>query len=285
MYKKYILKNIISILFIILSAFIQTFSIQVFMQPSKLVTGGFTGLAMLVNMIFDRVNINVPIYILLISLNLPIALLCMKEISKKFVFLSLLQIFTSSFFLKIFNFEPIFSNIFLNITIGAVIYGIQMVIALKVGGSTGGTDFIALYISNRINKTIWIYVFTFNMVVLFIFGYLFSWDNAGYSVLFQFITTKLIDKLYNRYHRITIQIISKKGEEVANEYISKYRHGMTKVIAEGAYSKEKIYLCYTVVSVYEVSDVVNTVLKIDQNAIINTFKTEHFYGKFYIPPM
>ena len=48
---------------------------------------------------------------------------------------------------------------------------------------------------------------------------------------------------------------------------------------------EDVSFCYTVVSVYEVNDVVETILKADPSAIINTYKTEHFYGKFYIPPI
>lgn len=280
-YKGYIF----AIIMITVSSFVQAYSIEVFIKPSKLITGGFTGLALLFNMIFEEFNMNVSVQFLLVALNLPVALLCVREISKKFVFLSILQIVMSSLFLQTFTFKPIFSTIELNITIGAVIYGMQLVLALKVGGSTGGTDFIALYISNRINRSIWLYVFLFNMMIILIFGYRFGWDGAGYSIVFQFITTKIVDTFYNRYHRITIHIITKKGDQVIKHYLENHRHGMTKLSGLGAYSGENVDLLYTVVSVYEVGDVVNTILERDNHAIINTFKTEHFYGKFYIPPI
>ncbi|WP_066900804.1 YitT family protein [Streptobacillus notomytis] len=284
MFKKY-KSMILPIILIVMSAFIQSYTIEVFIIPSKLLTGGFTGLSILINMILSNFGVSLSVGILLIVLNFPVALLCAKEISKKFVFLSLLHIFLTSIFLKYFKFEPLFTNILLNLTIGAVIHGLQMVLALKVGGSTGGTDFIALYISNKINKSIWIYIFIFNMLVILIFGYMFTWDGAGYSIIFQFVTTKVIDTFYNRYRRITLQIITKKGDELTEMYISKYRHGMTKIVGSGAYLKERVYICYTVVSVYEVNDIVKAILELDKNAIINTFKTDAFYGKFYIPPI
>ncbi|WP_064590981.1 YitT family protein [Streptobacillus moniliformis] len=284
MFKKY-KSMILPIILITISAMIQSYTIEVFIIPSKLLTGGFTGLSILINMVLSNFGINLSVGILLIILNFPVALLCAREISKKFVFLSLLHIVLTSFFLKHIKFEPLFTNILLNLTIGAVVHGLQMVLALKVGGSTGGTDFIALYISNKINKSIWIYIFIFNMLVILFFGYMFTWDGAGYSIVFQFVTTKVIDTFYNRYRRMTLQVITKKGELVTEMYISKYRHGMTKIVGEGAYLKERVYICYTVVSVYEVNDIVKAILEVDQKAIINTFKTDAFYGKFYIPPI
>ena len=283
-YKKYSAYIITTILMII-SGFIQAYSIEVFIRPSNLITGGFTGIALLFNKILETTSFQIPLAILLIILNFPVALMCAKEISKKFVFYSLVQIFACSFFLERLHFGPLFNSIVLNITIGAVVYGLELVLALKAGGSSGGTDFIALYISNRINKSIWLYVFVLNMLIIFIFGYMFGWDNAGYTLVFQFVTTKVIDTFYNRYHRITLNIVTKKEKEVIKAYIENYRHGMTKFRANGAYSNEEVSFCYTVVSVYEVNDVVETILKADPSAIINTYKTEHFYGKFYIPPI
>lgn len=278
-------KFFIKVIIMLVSALLQTFVVQAFITETNMISGGFTGLAILLNLVFSKIGINISLAFFIFFLNLPVALMCIKTISKKFVILSLIQIFSTSLFLKIFHFEPIFNNIMLNILIGAVIYGIQITMALKTGGSTGGTDFIALYVSNKINKTIWEYIFVFNMILLLTFGYLTSWDNAGYSIIFQFITTKTISTFYNRYHRITMQIYTEKPNEIIEKYVSTYNHGITKIVGEGGYSKSTRYILYAVVSVYEVNDIVRLILKIDKDAIINTFKTEDFYGKFYIPSL
>lgn len=285
--KKYRLKfnYITKIIMIVLSAFIQSYIIQAFITPEHFISGGFTGLSLLLNMIFKRFDINISLSFLLFALNFPVALICMKHISKKFVTLSLIQITLTSLFLKIFTFEQLFHNTLLNIIIGGVVFGLQLTLALKAGGSSGGTDFIALYISNKINKSIWEYIFIFNILLIGIFGYLFGFDNAGYSILFQFVTTKTISTFYNRYHRITMNIITTMPDVIIDKYIKTYNHGITKVYAEGGYTKQPKYILYAVVSVYEVDDIARMALKIDNNAIINTFKTQDFYGSFYIPEL
>ena len=50
--------------------------------------------------------------------------------------------------------------------------------------------------------------------ILAIFGFMFGWDNAAYSIVFQFISTKTIDSFYRRYDRVTLQITTRKADEV-----------------------------------------------------------------------
>lgn len=279
------LRFLIAILIIAVSSFIQAFIIQSMIQAQNLIAMGFTGLAILISMALELVKIKIPIWVFIVSFNIPVALLCAKHISKKFIFLSVLQILLTSVFLIIFDFKPVFSNINLVITIGAFIYGIGMVFALRVGGSTGGTDFIALYVSNKINKAIWEYVFVFNVIMLLIFGYLFGWDRAGYSVIFQYVTTKTISSFYQRYSRVTLQIFTNKYDEIMETYKHNVRHGMTKTMGVGAYTNKEIGILYTVISFYEMSDVVRLIKQIDKNAIINIYNTEYFHGNFYIKPI
>ena len=126
-----------------------------------------------------------------------------------------------------FQNRPIQSSLLLTgCLIGSVIFnghGIRkhiIVLALKGNASTGGTDFIALYVSNKTGKSIWSYVFMFNACILCIFGYLFGWLYAGYSILFQFISTKTVETFHHRYERLTLQITTQKAEEIMAAYVS-----------------------------------------------------------------
>ena len=278
-------RMIVSIMLTAVSAFVQCYIIQSMMKPAGLISTGFTGLALLLHMGLETININIPVSFFLVILNFPVAIICAKAISKKFTFLSLLQIFLSSIFLMIFDFKPLFHSVNLTVTVGAFIYGLQIVCALKAGGSTGGTDFIALYVSNKINKTIWEYVFVFNVVLILALGVLFSWDKAGYSLIFQFIMTYTISKFYTRYTRVTVQVITAKPDEIIEKYMEVIHHGITKATGIGGYSKKEYGILYAVVSSYEVNDVVNVIKNIDSNAIINIYKTEDFYGKFHLDPI
>ena len=278
-------KLIKNILLIVGSAFIQCFVIQSMMKSSGLIAMGFTGLALLLHMGLNIVHVNISISVFLIVLNLPVALVCAKSISKKFTLMSLLQIVLASIFLVIFNFKPVFTSVILNVTVGAFIYGLQLVMALRAGGSTGGTDFIALYVANKISKTIWEYIFAFNAILLLALGFLFGWDKAGYSLIFQFVTTYTVNKFYTRYVRVTIQVITACPDEIIQEYMKVIHHGITKARGEGGYSKKEYGILYAVVSSSDVRKVVDIINRIDSNVIINIYKTEDFYGKFHLDPI
>lgn len=280
--------HIISIIAVIISAVLQTFVIQAFIHPAGLLSSGFTGIALLIDKISTAFfGHSISISFLLIALNLPVALLCFKSISKRFVFYSLLQVFFSSIFLDILNFKPFFgtNDDILNVIFGGFLYGICIVLALKGRASTGGTDFIALYVSNKKGKSIWNYVFIFNVILLCIFGILFGWTEAGYSILFQYVTTKTISTFHQRYVRVTLQMTTSKPNIVVDTYIRNFRHGLSCVDAIGGYSKKSVTVIHTVVSSYEVPDIVETMKMVDPYIIINSFKTEQFYGRFYQAPL
>ena len=283
-YKEF--RNLVTLCAVILSGFMQATIIQVFMRPLNLLSSGFTGVAILVEMITSTYfGFTFSTSLGLLVLNIPIALFCCKSISKRFTFFSLLQVIIASFFLKVIHFEAVFDDRLLNIIFGGFLYGMQAVIALKANASTGGTDFIALYISNKKNKSIFSYVFIFNACLLIIFGMMFGWENAGYSILFQFISTKTIDTFYNRYARMTLQITTSKPDAVIQCLIKNYRHGLSRVDGIGGYSGRNISLIHVVVSSYEVGEMVALMRTVDPHVIVNVMKTENFYGGFYLKPI
>lgn len=226
-------KYLLTLITVILGAFVQAYVIKVFIQPANLLSSGFTGVAILIEKITSTYfHFSFSTSLGMIVLNVPVAILCYKSISPRFTFFSLLEVFLASFFLKIIHFPPIF-----------------------------------------------------NSIILLIFGFMFGWIHAGYSILFQFISTRTIDSFYHRYERVTLQVTTKKAQDVMDKYIKNYRHGISCVEAIGGYSHEKMYLLHTVVSSYEVLDIVELMKTVDSHIIVNVIKTENFFGGFYRPPI
>ena len=263
---------------VLLSALLQTYVIQSMMQPMGLLSGGFTGLAILLDRIAGVAGFPFSVSAGILMLNIPLALLCYRGLSNRFTL-------SSSIFLQLFHFQPIFHDLLLQVLFGGFLYGFSAVIALRGNASTGGTDFIALYVSNRLGKSIWSYVFIGNTILLCISGLLFGWLYAGYSIIFQYITTRTIEMFYHRYERVTLEIMTRNKDEVRDAYIRRYEHGMTIIPAYGGYSHNRIYLLRTVVSAYEVYDIIQLVRKTDPDVLVNVIKTEQFYGSFYQQPL
>lgn len=270
---------------VILSAILQTFVIQAFIRPAGLLSGGFTGIAILIDRITSLYGVDISTSLAMVALNIPVAWICSKSISLRFTIFSLVQVLLTSILLKLCDFQPLFEDIILNVIFGGVLFGFSIVIALRGNASTGGTDFIALYVSNKTGNSIWSYVFCGNVVLLCIFGAIFGWIYAGYSIIFQFISTRMVSTFHHRYERVTLQITTSRGPDIADTYVKHFRHGISIVDAIGGYSKKKMYLLNTVVSSYEVEDIIRLLHNTDEHVIINAFRTTQFYGKFYRAPL
>ena len=276
-----IVRRIITALAVALSALLQTFLIQAFVEPANLLPSGFTGIAVLVNQITSLGGVHISTSVGMLLLNIPVAALCWGSISKRFVIFSMAQVALSSLLLNILNFDPLLGDKMMLVIFGGFISGLSIAIALKAGASTGGTDFIALLVSNRTGKTIWGFIFAGNCLLLVIFGMLFGWDNAAYSIVFQFIATKSIDSFYHRYDRVTLQITTKLADEVMDAYIERFQHGISCAEVIGGYSREKMYLLHTVISTYESADIIALVCEVDPGAVINVFRTDNFVGGWW----
>ena len=263
-------RNLVTFVAVVVAAFMQASIIQIFMRPLNLLSSGFTGVAILIEKITSTFfGFTFSTSLGMLVLNIPVAIFCSKSISKRFTFFSLLEVILASFFLKVLRFGMVFDDKLLNIIFGGALYGIMTTIALKANASTGGTDFVALYVSNKKNKSIFNYVFVFNATMLVIFGAMFGWENAGYSILFQFISTKTIETFYHLYARVSLKITTSHPNEVIKCLMDNYRHGLSRVDGVGGYSGRNISLLHTVVSGYEVDEMVNLMRQKDPHVIVN----------------
>lgn len=104
---------------VLLSAFIQAWAIQVFVRPAEIISGGFSGAAMLIERVGSLKGLTIPMQVTMILLNIPVALMCCRGISVRFTVVSLLQVVFGSIFLQIFSFQPIFTDEILNVIFGA----------------------------------------------------------------------------------------------------------------------------------------------------------------------
>ncbi|MCF0106864.1 MAG: DUF2179 domain-containing protein, partial [Holdemanella sp.] len=102
---------------------------------------------------------------------------------------------------------------------------------------------------------------------------------------FQFLSTRAISTFYQRYSQVTLEITTKNPNGVYAAFFESCRHGMTIFEGQGGYSHQKVYLCKTVVSAYEVEDVITNIRRVDPNAIVNTYRTLQFYGNYKQVPI
>lgn len=271
---------------VILGAFIMALNVKIFVHAGNLIPGGFSGLTILIQRIIGTfLHVEVPYSVLYYALNAIPVYLGFKLIGKKFTLFSCLSIVLSGFFVDLIpaqtvTFDPLLISVF-----GGIINGAAISITLKGRASTGGTDFIAMYISNKYNVSSWNYVLGFNVVIQLVNGTLFSWDAALYSIIFQFVQTQVINLLNVRYKKVTLNIMTTKADDIVEKLLTYTHHGVTRFEGIGCYSKEPVTMLYTVISTEEMKEVLHFIHSIDENAFINVMKTNMLEGRFYQDPI
>ena len=253
-----------------------------FKNPNHFAFGGTSGLSILLADLFPRINVGGFMWII----NLILVVLGFVFLGIKTMGWTIYSSFALSFFVSVCEWlypvnVSMSGDAMLDLVFAVFLPALGAAIVFDIGASTGGTDFIALWVSNHTGKTIWGVIFGFNCFILAIFGFMFGWDNAAYSIVFQFISTKTIDSFYRRYDRVTLQITTRKADEVMTAYVDHFQHGISCAEVIGGYSREKMYLLHAVVSTYESQDIIKLVCDIDPDAVINVFHTLNFVGGWW----
>ena len=270
----------------ILSAAVYSFAIANFSIPANLYPAGFSGMSRIISdLLKDFYNINISYSRFYLIFNIIVTLIVFKKIGKKFVIYSSLQFILVSFFTSIFKQVIIVNEILLMAIFGGIINGTGMGLALSSNFSTAGFDFISVYFATKFKKDVWNYIFCVNLTILTVAGFIYGWDRALYSIIYQFASTQVIKTFHQRYTHKTLTIITKMPNEVADAILKNVRHGITEVNATGFYSKEDTTLLYTIVNSFQYKEVVKIVMNTDPHAFINIQNTLAIYGNYYQKPL
>lgn len=278
-------KHVTSIICVLIASLIMSINIKSFVRAGNLLPGGFTGLSLLIQRIaIDMFNIDLPYSVINITLNAVPAYIGYKVIGKNFTSYSIFMIILNSFLVDLIPATPITSDPLLVSVFGGIFNGVAISIALYGRASSGGTDFIAVYLSNKFNTSSWNFILGLNVIILTISGLLFGWEAALYSIIFQFVSTQIIGQFYQRDQRTTLFIIT-NNSKLEKELLTYTHHGITRFEGKGCYKEEPRTLLYTVVAAHEVKDVVAFVKSMDPHAFVNITKSIKINGNFYKEPI
>ncbi|MDR0641308.1 MAG: YitT family protein [Treponema sp.] len=287
------------LILIIAGAVIMAFNINTFVKAGELIPGGFTGLTLLIQEIARRFgSIDLPFSVIYYALNAAPAIICFRAIGKKFTVYSCIMVLLSGFLtdwmpearIAGVNVAVVFTEFLqphdtlLSAVFGGLLNAFAIALCLYAGATSGGTDFIAIFISEKYRKNAWNYILAGNCVVLAVAAFLFTLDKALYSIIFQFTTTVSLSTLYRGYQQRTLLIITGKSEEIYTLIREKTNHAATSFRGLGSYEKAERVLLYSVVAANEVPGLVAGIKKIDENAFVNVLKTEQLNGRFYQRP-
>lgn len=277
---------VIRLLVVTVSSLIMALNLKSFVQAGDLFPGGFTGITRLLQRCaLEFAGIEIPFSPINLSLNAVPAAISYKLVGKRFTLYSCLSIVLVSFFTDLVPSMPITEDILLICIFGGLINGFAISLCLRVRITSGGTDFIAIALSERKNIDAWNYILCGNVAMLTIAGLLFGWDKALYSIIFQFTSTQVIRMMDPESKRATLFIVT--GRESAGgvcAQIQDTHHTATLVEGVGLYNGEPCVMIYSVVASSQIRQLTRKVREADPKAFVNVLRTEQLHGNFYRRP-
>lgn len=273
---EHIVKDIIMV---IIGAFISALAINMFLIHAKLLSGGLSGVTLIVQYITGF-----PAAYTLLILNIPLFFISYKKVNKKFTFLSLIGTIALSVGLIIT--EPFKNIIQVNDILllglyGGVLNGIGIGIVFSNYGSTGGLDIVSEVIKKKYsNFEIGTISFIVNFVIVSISAFIFGLTSALYTLVSMYITSYVTDKVIKGFNRQKlILIITEKEDEVSEVLMRELNRGVTFLYAKGAYTKKDKKVLYCVVSLTQLPKLKLIVKDIDEGAFISILDASEVEGR------
>lgn len=254
--------------FIIAGILFAAFGLESFLLPNKFIDGGATGISLLIAEVLD-----VPLYILIILVNIPFVLLGYRVIGKYFALKTAFAILGLALVLVFIDFPEITQDKLLVAVFGGFFLGAGIGLSVRGGSVLDGTEVLAIYLSKKLGTTIGDIIILVNILVFLAAAYLLSIETALYSMLTYLAASKTLDFVIEGIEEYTgVTIISEKNEAIRSMITDKLGMGLTVYKAKGGYGRHGKHneydVVFTVITRLEIRKLNIEISKIDPKAFV-----------------
>lgn len=260
--------------FLVIGCFLLAFAFNIFFSPYNIVTGGISGIAIVIENVFG-ISTSLFIAIVYLLLLLLSYLLLGKETTKYSIIGSILYplfVYLTKDLGTIIQFDV--DNMLLVSIFGALISGLGSGLTFKYGFSTGGSDIIFQIMSKYFKMSIGNSMKIFNMIIILGAGFfldntIYAWENVMYAIIAVYIMTILTDKvLLGISDSKSFYIITEHETSIKNFLINELGKGVTVLEGRGGYTgdRKKVIMCVIPTKEYFLAR--EGILEIDKEAIV-----------------
>ena len=282
---KYLIKSknfYVDILVIIIGSFISSLGVNLFLSNAKLLSGGVTGIALILQYLWE-----VPSGITVFLLNIPLFFVSYKYLNKRFTIytaIGMLSFSTALMITKPLSTLVQVDDMLLYCIYGGVLSGIGSGLIFYRNGSTGGTDIITMVIRKKYsNFDIGQVGFAFNLIIVTVSIFIFGLPRALYTLISMFITSTILDKVLNGFtSKKLLLILTEKEDDIINYVIKDMNRGITALMAEGGYTRDKKRLLYVAVTTSQMISLKTKILRVDPKAFITIIYVSEVKGKGFV---
>ncbi len=263
---KRVIRFSVDLIWYFAGCFIYSAAVTIFVTPNEISPGGITGIATLIQYLF-----NIPSGFAVLLLNLPILILGFIKFGGIFIIKTFIATFFLSFTLTLTDLilpsaqiDRILASIF-----GGLLMGIGVSLVIHHGATTGGVDILAKLINKRFaHITVGNIILVFDGIVIALAAFIYrNFESALYSATALYVSSKIMDTiLYGADKGKIIHIISSCPQKIADEISTVIGRGVTLIAAKGGYTGNNYDMIMCTVRRHEVSEVYRIIKECDPKA-------------------
>ncbi|WOI23438.1 YitT family protein [Nonlabens ulvanivorans] len=261
-------RNFKNFILIVIGIFSASFGFKGFLLTNDFIDGGATGISLLVAAVTG-----IPLYILIIGVNLPFVVLGYKIMGKRFAVKTALAIIGLALCVAVVPFPNVTDDDLLVAIFGGFFLGSGIGLSIRGGAVIDGTEILAIFLSRKFSTTIGDIIILINIIIFSVAAYFLSIEIALYSMITYIAASKTLDFVIEGIEEyIGVTIISSQSNRIKEMLIGKLGRGVTIYKGQGGYAKNGVSkdmdIIYTVITRLELNKLNTEIEKIEPNAFI-----------------
>ena len=256
------------IMLITAGIFSAAFGFKGFLLTNHFIDGGATGISLLISALTQ-----VPLYILLIAVNIPFIILAYIVMNRNFAIKTAMAISGLALVVATVHFPNVTDDNILVAAFGGFFLGAGIGLSIRGGAVIDGTEVLAIFLSRKLGTTIGDIIILINVIIFSTAAYFLSIDIAMYSLITYLAASKTLDFIVEGIEEYTgVSIISSHNDEIREMIINMLGRGVTVYNGKRGFGKKgetkDIDIIYTVVTRLELNKLNTEIQKIDPFAFV-----------------
>ena len=272
----------------LLGTFLFAFAINIFIVPKDLYNGGILGVSEIIrSLILQIFHLHTTFDfsgIINFIINIPLLIYAYNKVSKTFFARTLYCVFFQTIFLSLIptNISLALDETITNVVLGGIIAGIASGFILSSQASGGGTDIIGIALASKNRKlSVGKVGFMCNVLVFVTAGILRSVDTMVYSIIYSGVMMFVLERTHDQNVCTSAMIFTKVKPTKITSYIkNEINRDATTWEGVGLYQNDKTYICYVVLSRYELLLLEKNLKNIDEEAFLIKDENVKVNGNF-----
>ena len=267
-------------LFIVLGSLFLSLGVVLFFIPNALVTGGTSGMAILLHYL-----LGLPTGVMMVAVNAPLLLLGAKYLGRAFTIRSVITIVLSSVFIDAFNellhVNALTKDVILAAVFGGMCIGVGLGLVLSGNASAGGSTILAKIIASKTTIKASTVILAIDVMIIIAIALIFkNVDLALWSLVSIYVSAKSIDMFLSRGpSKKVVHIVSSKIDALCRVIVEQIGYEGTIVKGESIFGHESKEMIFLVVENRKIPRLKTLVQSIDEEAFVVLMEASELLGR------